>query len=65
MDNKAILALFFAVLFAQPLWAAAPKVGANAPSFEAESTTGTVRLSDFLGRRNVVLAIYYEDFSPV
>jgi len=65
MNHKTILALFFAVLSAQPLWAAAPEAGASAPPFEAESTTGTVRLSDFLGQRNVVLAIYYEDFSPV
>ena len=65
MKQKTILALFLAVLVAQPLWAAAPEVGATAPSFEAESTTGTVRLSDYLGKKNVVLAIYYQDFTPV
>ena len=65
MNKKTILALFLAVLFAQPLWAAAPEVGATAPSFEAESTTGTVRLSEYLVKKNVVLAIYYQDFTPV
>ena len=65
MNEKTILALFLAVLSAQPLWAAAPEIGATAPLFEADSTTGTVRLSEYLGKKNVVLAIYYQDFTPV
>jgi hypothetical protein len=65
MKKKTIMALFLAVLFAPSLWAAAPEAGATAPSFEAESTTGTVRLSDYLGEKNVVLAVYYQDFTPV
>jgi len=64
MNTKTILALSLSVLFAQPLWAAAPEVGATAPAFEAESTMGTVRLSEHRGKRNVVLAVYYQDFTP-
>ena len=65
MNKKTIMALFLVVLFAQPLWAAPPEVGATAPPFEADSTTGTVRLSEYLGKKNIVLAIYYQDFTPV
>jgi len=40
-------------------------VGDKAPGFEAPSTHGNVILSEFKGKKNVVLAIYYSDFTPV
>lgn len=42
-----------------------PEVGANAPEFEAESTMGTIRLSEYAGKKHVLLAFYYADFTPV
>jgi peroxiredoxin len=42
------------------------KVGDQAPDFELESTTGqTVKLSDFKGKKNVLLCFYPLDFTPV
>ena len=41
-------------------------VGATAPDFELRSHTGTtVRLSDFRGRKNVVIAFHPLAFTPV
>ncbi len=40
-------------------------VGDKAPGFEAPSTHGNVILSEFEGKKHVVLALYYADFSPV
>jgi K+-transporting ATPase A subunit len=39
-------------------------IGDKAPSFEAPSTQGTMRLSDFQGKKHVVLAFYIKDFTP-
>ena len=38
--------------------------GEKAPSFEASSTQGIVKLSDFQGKKHVVLAFYIKDFTP-
>lgn len=43
--------------------AAGVGVGQKAPDFQAESTAGTLRLSDFLGKKRVVLAFYLKDFT--
>ena len=40
------------------------EIGAPAPDFVGTSTKGTLRLSELRGQ-NVVLAIYYADFTPV
>jgi peroxiredoxin len=41
-------------------------VGSNAPDFELRNHTGgTVRLSDYTGRKNVVLAFHPLAFTPV
>ena len=39
------------------------ETGQKAPSFEAQSTQGTVKLADYQGRKNLVLAFYYADFT--
>ncbi|WP_166242390.1 peroxiredoxin [Paenibacillus turpanensis] len=41
------------------------KPGDLAPAIEAESTQGTIRLSDYLGQRPIVLIFYPRDFTPV
>ncbi len=44
------------------------KVGETAPDFELSAVTGKLRhkfrLSDYLGKQNVVLAFYPLDWSP-
>jgi len=60
---KTLLLTAAALLFAAPASLAAPKVGDPAPLFEAPSTAGTLRLADFRGKRPVVLAFYFKDFS--
>jgi peroxiredoxin Q/BCP len=49
------------------LAAAAPgraaEIGAAAPLFEADSSAGPVRLADFQGKKNVLLAFYFKDFT--
>jgi peroxiredoxin Q/BCP len=49
------------LLFALP--AAALEAGDKAPEFEADSTEGTIRLSDYAGKKHVVLAFYFKDFT--
>ncbi len=39
-------------------------VNEKAPLFEAVSTQGTIRLSDYMGKKPVVLAFYIKDFTP-
>ena len=45
--------------------ATALEVGEKAPDFELRSTTGgKIRLSDFAGKKNVLLEFYVADFGP-
>lgn len=45
--------------------AAALDIGKNAPDFELQSTMGgKIRLSDFAGKKNVLLEFYVADFGP-
>ena len=46
-----------------PLLAVSADVQEKAPDFEAESTKGTIRLADYLGKKNVLLAFYFKDFT--
>ena len=39
-------------------------VGQPAPDFVATSTQGPIRLKEYAGKRAVVLAVYYKDFTP-
>lgn len=56
------LALAGAVATTSPA-PAAVEVGQEAPGFEAASTAGTVRLADYRGKKNVLLAFYFKDFT--
>jgi peroxiredoxin Q/BCP len=40
-------------------------LGQKAPSFEAESTQGLIRLDDYLGKQPVVLIFYPKDETPI
>ncbi len=41
------------------------EVGQKAPLFHAESHLGQVELARILPEKNVILAFYYADFTPV
>ena len=45
--------------------AGAALVGFPAPDFSGASTRGPLRLADYAGTKNVVLAFYFADFTPV
>jgi hypothetical protein len=49
--------------FVFPMLAAAVAVQGKAPDFEAESTMGTIRLADYLGKKNILFAFYFKDFT--
>jgi len=54
--NTLILFLVSITLAFLPTQAIGLAIGEKAPSFEVTSTQGTVRLSDFQGKKHVVLA---------
>ena len=62
--NTLIFLLVLITLAFLPTQAIGLAIGEKAPSFEASSTQGTVRLSDFLGKKHVVLAFYINNFTP-
>lgn len=39
--------------------------GAKAPLFEAESTKGTIRMADIIGKQPIVLIFYPKDETPI
>ena len=61
---KNLLLSAAALLIAAPTSSAEPpKAGDPAPLFEAPSTDGTIRLADYRGKKAVVLAFYFADFT--
>ena len=64
--TRHILALFAAfVLTLGPGLAAAVEVGDKAPDFELPSTqSGKFKLSDQIGKKNVIIQFYVLDFTP-
>ena len=60
-------AVFLAATVALGLAAAVParaaQVGTAAPLFEADSSAGPIRLADYQGKKNVLLAFYFKDFT--
>lgn len=63
MSTLTLLFVLMAFAFL-PSQAKGLAVGEKAPLFEAPSTQGTIRLSDFQGKKHVVLAFYIKDFTP-
>jgi len=60
-----LVALFASFVILVPGFAAALEVGDPAPLFEALSDKGPVKLLDYRGQKNVVLAFYFADYTPV
>jgi peroxiredoxin len=58
-----IMLIFIMTFFTRH--ALALDIGDKAPLFESPSTHGNVILAEFQGKKNVVLALYYADFTPV
>jgi len=63
--KKILVALLAGLLTLVPVLAAALEVGDKAPVFEAISDKGPVNLAEYRGQKNVVLAFYFSDFTPV
>ena len=63
--KKLLVTLFVSFLALVSVSANALEVGDEAPQFEAVSDKGPINLLDYRGRKNVVLAFYFADFSPV
>jgi hypothetical protein len=62
---KVVIAVILAFIMFIPAISCALSVGDEAPDFEATTTQGTVKLSEFEGKKNVVLALYFTDFTPL
>lgn len=63
--SRFLMALVVPLLFVFSGFAAALEVGDKAPDFDLTSTKGgKFKLSDFAGKRNVVIEFYVLDFSP-
>ncbi|MFQ5931269.1 MAG: redoxin domain-containing protein [Nitrospiraceae bacterium] len=59
------LLIALVLVFVLPLVSAAVEVGQKAPDFALRSTTGgKIRLSDFAGKKNVLIEFYVMDFYP-
>lgn len=62
---KRLQLLFILAILAFPTVSFSLDVGDKAPAFTAQSTHGEVALSDFAGKKNVVLALYFAAFTSV
>ncbi len=66
MRKSVVKGLFTSALVALgSIGAHALEAGEKAPLFEASSTQGTISLADYLGKKDVLLAFYLADFTPV
>ena len=61
----ALAMIILAIQLCVPVTSFGMAVGDKAPAFNGESTQGTIRLADFSGKKNVVLALYFAIFTPV
>jgi thioredoxin-dependent peroxiredoxin len=62
--RKMFILILFTGFLVSAVQAYGVNVGDKAPVFEGESTQGTIRLSDYLGKKVVILAFYFKDFTP-
>ena len=67
MRRQSIVGALMTLILAMgaPLAADAVEVGEKAPLFEGASTMGDIRLTDYIGKQHVVLALYFAVFTPV
>jgi hypothetical protein len=61
--NPHFVPILLIALFLLPFQALGLAVGEKAPLFEAPSTHGMIKLGDYLGKKHVVLAFYFKDFT--
>lgn len=62
---KHLQLLLMLVILSFPVVSFGLDVGDKAPQFAAQSTHGEISLSDFAGKKNVVLALYFAAFTSV
>jgi hypothetical protein len=60
-----VIMILLGSLFLTPATSLGLEAGETAPAFSGESTRGPIRLSDFSGKKNVVLALYFAIFTSV
>jgi hypothetical protein len=57
--------LVLCLLVLAPVVTFALEVGDKAPPFSGNSTQGEIQSVDYIGKKNVVLALYFAAFTPV
>jgi hypothetical protein len=60
-----LISCFVLILLWIPAASFGLDVGDKAPLFGGNSTQGKIQLTDLLGKKNVVLALYFAVFTPV
>ena len=60
-----IIATILLSVIVRPTMSLALQVGDQAPQFKGNSTQGVIDLADIIGKKNVVLALYFAIFTPV
>lgn len=67
--KRILYLIIFLVLISTVMWGPvesfALTVGDKAPLFSGESTQGKIQLTNYLGKKNVVLALFFAAFTPV
>jgi len=62
---KIIVAAILVTVIVMPTMSLALQAGDKAPRFKGNSTQGVIDLADLIGKKNVVLALYFAIFTPV
>lgn len=60
-----IIAIILLTVIVRPTMSLALQAGDQAPQFKGNSTQGKIELADIIGKKNVVLALYFAIFTPV
>jgi hypothetical protein len=63
--TKIRIPLILLLLMLMPAASFGMAVGEKAPPFSGNSTQGVIASADFIGKKNVVLALYFAVFTPV
>ena len=65
MTMRRTMLMLLCLFMLWPVSAYAIEIGREAPDFKKKSSQGQVQLSEYEGRKNVVLALYFAVFTPV
>ena len=60
-----MIAVVLSMTIVRPTMSLALQVGDRAPLFKGNSTQGVIELADLIGKKNIVLALYFAIFTPV